>query len=193
MAFRAFPPVSKQGPACQQQSGGAVYPLPPRSLPCSHPGLLCIQQHTQVAQALALITPTPSRSLAGPHGSPRCLASKAHPSVHHSVRFPFSEVPGTSRFYCCTHYPSPPGHARASHGLTGFLPACLLPLKHKPQDGHCHGSHPALRAVPQKVEGGVPCRKTDMYTVKKGYKTIYLYLLNYKLKLRISLRMNAEK
>lgn len=31
---------------------------------------------------------------------------------------------------------------------------------------------------------GVPCRNTDLYAVKtKDYKTIYLYFLNYKLKL----------
>lgn len=123
MAFRAFPPVSKQGPACQQQSGGAVHPLPPRSLPCSHPGLLCIQQHTQVAQALAHLPPL-SPSL-GPMAHPGALPPKHTPLPHHSVRFPFSEVPGTSRFYCCTHYPPLPQDILEvpMTSLVSFLPA----------------------------------------------------------------------
>ena len=84
-SLQGLGPCIKTGSTANSSQGGCA-PCPSRSPRSSHPGGLQIQQHTQAAQALALITPLPTQSLAQPHSSPRCLASTEYPSRHHSAR-----------------------------------------------------------------------------------------------------------
>lgn len=119
ISLRAFLPVSKQVPDCQQQSRGAVYPT--AHLALSPPATLAISEFNSIPRKFR---PWHSSHLFLLNS---WLSSTAHPHAlpplctllpYHSVRFEW-----TSCFYCCTHYPPlPQDILEVPISLTGFLP-----------------------------------------------------------------------
>lgn len=140
MAFKAVTPISNRDMTAKGTQGGCASTAHlALSLPSSHPGSLQIQSHTQAAQALVLIMPLPTWSLAQTHSSSKCLAS-----IEYSSTPPFSEV-SRSLPLLPLHLlpPSPQDFLEVPISLNSFLPASYHSSV---------SSHPALREVPH--EGG---------------------------------------